>query len=1099
MADKKDEENQGEENTAKRDFLQAVEGEVQARWEKEKAWELDALEEWSEDDKQKCMVCFPYPYMNGRLHLGHGFTISKADFFCGYQLHKGKRALFPFAYHATGMPIKACADKLAREMEEFGTPPKFPEAPAQEEKKEKAVSADPLKFGAKKSKEEAKFGSVKYQWKIMQQLGIPDEDIPKFADAAYWLKFFPPRTQDDLRAMGCKIDHRRAFVTTDINPYYDSFVSWQFNRLKELGYCEFGPRYVIWSQSDGQACLDHERTEGENVKPQEYTVVKLEVQEPYPETFGPAVGGKKVSLVAATLRPETMYGQTNCWVLPEGEYGVYNIGNDEYGVCSARAAENMAYQGQSPEFGKVECVATVSGQDLVGLKLTPPNWVKYDTVYALPMLTVLMDKGTGVVTSVPSDSPMDWRALKDLKEKPALREKYGVKDEWVLPFDSVDIIEVPDMKTTRVAEKVCVDLKINSQNDPNLAEAKDVCYKAGFNKGKMLVGSHAGRPVAEVKAKMAEELVEQGLAFPYAEPADRVVSRSGDVCVVARAKQWYLPYGKGEWLERTSALLEKMRMYGAEAQTHQFFREALDWLGDWPFSRTYGLGTKIPWDEQYLVESLSDSTVYMSYYGIAHLLQGGVLDGNGESPVGVKAEQMTAAVWDYVLLGRDFPKDSDIPEAVLRRMRNEVEYWYPYDVRVSGKDLIKNHLTFAAYHHVALFPEKHWPAGVRTNGFLLLNGKKMSKSAGNFLTLRESTDKYSADGTRLALAEAGDSNGDSNFTHNTANAAILRLSNLLELTKDFADAKASGGLRTGEYNFADSVFAAHMDAACVATEKGYDNMDFREGLVKGPFQLKLDHDSYVNSTKVLGGPHVALEERYFHVTAVLFSPITPHVSQRMWELLGHDELVARAPWPKPVLSESEYLGYLTQDHWLQGVLTDMRKTREYDIKTQYKKDGSFKLPEDYKGLPYAVSRVIVYISEYPAWQQEVTAVLQNSYDAESNTMPDMKALSARIRAECPSAKNKKLMNNIMRLLKECQKRIQTEGAEALRVGLPFSEVDLFQKNMGFMKHTLEAPEIVVVPPGEAGPDPQGFPKRKLASPGHPLDIAFILKATMDIP
>lgn len=36
--------------------------------------------------------------------------------------------LFPFAFHCTGMPIKACADKLQREMETFGYPPVFPTA-----------------------------------------------------------------------------------------------------------------------------------------------------------------------------------------------------------------------------------------------------------------------------------------------------------------------------------------------------------------------------------------------------------------------------------------------------------------------------------------------------------------------------------------------------------------------------------------------------------------------------------------------------------------------------------------------------------------------------------------------------------------------------------------------------------------------------------------------------------------------------------------------------------------------------------------------------------------------------------------------------------
>ena len=47
--------------------------------------------------------------------------------------------------------------------------------------------------------------------------------------------------------------------------------------------------------------------------------------------------------------------------------------------------------------------------------------------------------GTGVVTSVPSDAPDDFAALRDLKKKKAFREKYNVTDEMVLPFDPVGV------------------------------------------------------------------------------------------------------------------------------------------------------------------------------------------------------------------------------------------------------------------------------------------------------------------------------------------------------------------------------------------------------------------------------------------------------------------------------------------------------------------------------------------------------------------------------------------------------------------------------------------------------------------------------------
>lgn len=55
----------------------------------------------------------------------------------------------------------------------------------------------------------------------------------------------------------------------------------------------------------------------------------------------------------------------------------------------------------------------------------------YEKIYALPMLTIKEDKGTGVVTSVPSDSPDDYAALVDLKKKQPFREKYGITDEMV--------------------------------------------------------------------------------------------------------------------------------------------------------------------------------------------------------------------------------------------------------------------------------------------------------------------------------------------------------------------------------------------------------------------------------------------------------------------------------------------------------------------------------------------------------------------------------------------------------------------------------------------------------------------------------------------
>lgn len=89
-----------------------------------------------------------------------------------------------------------------------------------------------------------------------------------YRDPMHWLQYFPPIAQRDLTALGCGIDWRRAFITTDVNPYYDSFVRWQLETLKAQGKCNKDKRAAVYSPKDGQPCADHDRTSGEGVGPQ---------------------------------------------------------------------------------------------------------------------------------------------------------------------------------------------------------------------------------------------------------------------------------------------------------------------------------------------------------------------------------------------------------------------------------------------------------------------------------------------------------------------------------------------------------------------------------------------------------------------------------------------------------------------------------------------------------------------------------------------------------------------------------------------------------------------------------------------------------------
>jgi len=214
--------------------------------------------------------------------------------------------------------------------------------------------------------------------------------------------------------------------------------------------------------------------------------------------------------------------------------------------------------------------------DLIGCAVNAPL-ATYEKVYIWPLMTIKMDKGTGVVTSVPSDAPDDYAALMDLKNKKPMREKFNLTDEMVLPFEVVPIIDTPGLGTTP-APDLCKKEKVKSQNDKVKLEAiKHICYLEGFTKGKMIIGEHKGESVSKAKTLIKDMMIEKGWALAYSEPESKVMSRSGDECIVALCDQWFLNYGKEQWKAGVSAHLGNTMNCYAPA-TQKKFEETLDWF-----------------------------------------------------------------------------------------------------------------------------------------------------------------------------------------------------------------------------------------------------------------------------------------------------------------------------------------------------------------------------------------------------------------------------------------------------------------------------------------------------------------------------------------
>ncbi|OCT48199.1 Leucine--tRNA ligase, cytoplasmic [Cladophialophora carrionii] len=1095
------------ENTHNRDVLIAIEKKYQKEWQQNKVFESDAPSTSEipfgsvpaadiREKHPKYFGTFAYPYMNGALHAGHSFTVSKVEFTAGFARLTGKRVLFPLGFHCTGMPIKACADKLVEDVRKFGQnfenyhededepePNGVPVAPTQGVN----VKDDITKFKSKKSKHTAKTVKANYQFQTMLAMGIPKEEIHKFADASYWLEYFPPLCEQDLNDFGARIDWRRKFVTTDANPYYDAFVRWQMNRLKEMNKILYGKRYTIYSPKDGQPCMDHDRTKGEGVGPTEYTALKLKVKE-WSAEAAQAVESKipadaNVYFVPATLRPETMYGQVCCFVGPKIDYGIFKVSEKEYYVVTKRAAWNMAFQGtffneeNFPRDQKeLQPVVELPGSAFVGTLVNAPLSVHTEGVWILPMETVSATKGTGVVTSVPSDSPDDFATMRELAKK---AEFYGIKKEWA-ELEIIPIIDTPAYGNL-AAKHLVETKKIQSPKDTTLlAEAKDLAYKEGFYNGTMLIGEFKGEKVQEAKDKVRNALIKSGDAFPFADPSAEVISRSADECVVAYVPQWFLNYGENdkEWQQTVvDYVKDKNGLETYIQETENQFVANLEWLNQWACARTYGLGSKLPWDESFLVESLSDSTIYMSYYTIAHFLHG---DKFGKTPglLDIKHEQMTDDVWDYVFTRTNdvdkVSKSTKISVEALQTLRRSFEYWYPLDMRSSGKDLIPNHLTFFLYIHLALFPREYWPRSVRSNGHLLLNGDKMSKSTGNFLTLSQAVKKFGADATRIALADAGDGMEDANFEEKGANAAIMRMYTLKEWIEDTL--KDDGLRQTQGEVIWDKMFEDEMNLLVHEAYQHYSDTNYKVALKSALYDFQSARDFYreacISSGNALSRPLVL---RYVELQALLICTIAPHWAEYMWlEVLHKPASIQHAHWPTDIPRADPSL----------TAAREYVKTTSSNI-TSAEAQAAKKMAKGRSAAfdPRKPKRITIFVAKnFPAWQDKYVELVRQAL--ENSTLDDDKAINGQVAKLGKGPEMKKAMPFVQALKKRLL--VQGEAKEAVfERKLPFDEVDILREmRRGLMMKTTGCKEVKIVEVGDDNRD--GLPSVvEHAVPGQP--------------
>ena len=685
---------------------------------------------------------------------------------------------------------------------------------------------------------------------------VPEEDIKTFVEPIKIADYFHEEIKSGMIEMGYSIDWRREFTT--IVPGYQKFIEWQITTLKENGKIIQGSHPVGWCPKDQNPVSQHD-TMGD-VEPKiddKNFLVKFKFD--------------KFIFPVTTLRPETIFGVTNLWINPNVTYKKVTVDSETW-IVSEQCARKIAF------FEKeVKIIGDIAGSEIIGKSAIAPN--RGNEIPILPAEFVEPGMGTGLVMSVPAHAPKDYQALMDLKAK---------NHELASKIEPIPIIVTPGYDVFP-AKQICEKLGVSNQTDEKLEEATKELYLKEFTDGKLneKCDIFNNEKVQFGRDKVREWLQENNYLekFPVLENAP-VHCRCGAECVVKILNnQWFLNYGDEEWKELARNCFDGMNILPSNITTE--FKEVIDWLHERACARQQGLGTKLPWDKDWIVESLSDSVIYMAYYTISRFVNDGT----------VNPDSLTRELFDHILLDKGditlAASTSKLSEDVIGTMKKEFKYFYPVDSRHSGRDLVQNHLSFFVLNHVAIFEKKLWPQEIVVNGSVMMDGAKMSKSMGNIIPLRTAIKDHGADPIRLAIISSAELLQDADFNMESVYGIQNKLESLLE---ECSNLKAS---EIGDLEAEDRWILSKTQGRIVQITEAVEKMRLREGLQDILFSFESDLSWYAKRVDAKGRDNVSgILHQINSARVAMLSPFAPHIAEEIWEKLGYAELASKSAWPK---------------------------------------------------------------------------------------------------------------------------------------------------------------------------------------------------------
>ena len=239
------------------------------------------------------------------------------------------------------------------------------------------------------------------------------------------------------------------------------------------------------------------------------------------------------------------------------------------------------------------------------------------------------------------------------------------------------------------------------------------------------------------------------------------------------------------------------------------------------------------------------------------------------------------------------PKNTEAPFS-----KEKVDYWMNVDQYIGGVEHAILHLMYARFFQMALYdlglvsteePFKN----LLTQGMVIKDGAKMSKSLGNVVSPAEIIDKYGADTARLFILFAAPPERELDWSDKGVEGSVRFINRVYRMVYDFSQNYSEVPESYEISGDADKNMAYWLNYAIkkVSDDIG-ERFNFNTA-ISTIMELVNEMYRYKEGTVNPGLFGAAIKD-----LIIMLAPFVPHVTEEMWEHLGYEGSVHDQNWPE---------------------------------------------------------------------------------------------------------------------------------------------------------------------------------------------------------